>query len=145
MSITARPVTRHHRAPKALTIALWTAQALLFVAFGMAGVMKSTMPVEQVSQNMAWVQRFSPGVVRFIGISELCGAIGVLVPTLTRIAPVVTPLAAWGLTTMMILATGHHAMNNEAGVIPIPLFLGVLAAFVGWGRWKKAPIAPRVR
>jgi uncharacterized membrane protein YphA (DoxX/SURF4 family) len=138
-------MTTNQRTSKALNIALWTAQVVLFVAFGMAGVMKSTMPVEQLSQNMAWVPRFSPGVVRFIGISELCGAIGVLVPSITRIAPPVTPLAALGLTAVMILAAGHHAMNNEAGVIPIPLFLGVLAAFVGWGRWKKAPIAPRVR
>jgi len=110
---------------------------------GIAGVMKSTMPVEQLSQSMAWAPRFSPGVVRFIGISELCGAIGVLVPSLTRIKPVLTPLAALGLGTMMILAAGHHTMSNEATVIPIPLCSGALAAFVVWGWWKKAPIAAR--
>jgi uncharacterized membrane protein len=128
---------------KGLNIALWIVQVLLFAAFAMAGVMKSTAPIAELAQKMTWVPRLSPATVRFIGVSELCGAIGLLLPSLSRIKPRLTPLAALGIVTIMVLAAGHHAMNGEAKLIPINLVLGGLALFVAWGRWKKAPIAAR--
>jgi putative oxidoreductase len=128
---------------KGLNIALWVVQFLLFAAFGMAGFMKATAPISELSKNMPWVPRFSPGMVRFIGIAELCGALGMILPSLSRIKPMLTPLAGLGLTVVMVLAAGHHLMNGEAKMAPIPLALGALAAFVAWGRWTKAPITPR--
>jgi hypothetical protein len=66
-----------------------------------------------------------------------------LLPSLTRIKPALTPAAASGLLTIMVLAAGHHVANGEAKLLPIHFVLGGMAAFVAWGRWKKAPIAPR--
>jgi hypothetical protein len=126
-----------------LNIALWVVQFLLFAAFAMAGVMKSTAPIAELSKNMTWVPRFSTGMVRFIGVAELLGGLGMILPSLSRIKPMLTPLAALGLTVVMFLAAGHHLMNGEAKMAPVPLVLAGLAVFVGWGRWKKAPITPR--
>ncbi len=77
---------------KTLNIALWVAQVLLAAMFLMAGIMKATQPIEELSQSMTWVNDFSAGMVRFIGISELLGGIGLLLPALLRIKPIFTPL-----------------------------------------------------
>ena len=79
-------------------------------------------------------------LVRFIGISELLGAVGLILPALTKIKPLLTPLAALGLLTIMILAMGFHVSRGEAGTLPFNIVLGGLAAFVAWGRTSKAPI-----
>lgn len=70
---------------KALHISLWIAQVILAAMFLMAGVMKSTQPIEQLGASMSWVNDFSAGMVGFIGISELLGGIGLLLPALLRI------------------------------------------------------------
>ena len=83
------------RPSRGLTIALWIAQLLLFGGFGSAGLMKSTMPLDQLAAMMPWAGDVPGRLVRFIGLSELAGAIGVLLPAMTRIRPGLTPLAAW--------------------------------------------------
>lgn len=137
-SSSAAPTT----SSKGLRIALWVAQVLLAALFGMAGLMKSTAPIESLAEQMAWVSRHSAGLVRFIGVSELLGAIGLIVPALTRIKPVLTPVAAAALVLVMGLAAGEHLLNAEPGAL-FNLIVGGLAAFVAWGRFLKAPIAPR--
>jgi putative oxidoreductase len=127
---------------KALHVALWVAQVLLFAAFGMAGFMKLTTPIPDLAQKMAWVTAV-PHLVRFIGAAELAGALGMLLPSITRIRPGLTALAGLGLTTIMILAMAFHVSRGEASVTPANLVLGGLAAFVAWGRFRKAPIEPR--
>jgi uncharacterized membrane protein len=74
MSMTVGPATTNARESNGLNFAVWIAQVLSFMAFGMAGVMKPTMLVDQLSRSMAWVPRFSAAVVRFNGVAELCGA-----------------------------------------------------------------------
>lgn len=128
---------------KALHIALWVVQVMLAFAFGMAGVMKSTQPIDALRTSMAWVAAVPPGMVRFIGMSEFLGAIGILLPALTRIKPRLTPLAAVGLALIMGMAIVFHLTRGEANLTGIPFTLGLLAAFVAWGRFRKAPIAPR--
>jgi len=125
-----------------VSLLLWIAQLLLAVAFGMAGSMKTFTPIEALAQQMPWVARM-PELIRFIGISELAGAAGMILPALTRIKPSLTPLAAWGLVVIMILATIFHGARGEWSAVPATIVLGLLAAFVGWGRTRKAPIAPR--
>jgi uncharacterized membrane protein YphA (DoxX/SURF4 family) len=141
----AKSLARHDApAPsKALNAGLWVAQSLLFVMFGMAGFMKATAPIEELAKNMTWVVRFSPEFVRFVGLSELSGAIGLILPAVTRIKPMLTPLAALGIAVIMVLAAGHHLLNGEAPFAPVNLALGGVAAFVAWGRFRKAPILPR--
>jgi putative oxidoreductase len=122
-----------------LAIALWIAQILLALVFGFAGCMKLLTPIEELAKNAAWI-RNSEVLIRFIGISEVAGALGMLLPSLTRIKPKLTSLAAVGLFIIMILATGFHLMRGEARFAPMTVALGALAAFVAWGRFRKAPI-----
>ena len=124
-----------------MNILLWLVQILLACAFGMAGVMKSTQPVDVLAANgIAWAPQIPLALVRFIGISEFLGAVGLILPALTKVKPFLTPLAALGLLTIMILAMGFHVSRGEAGALPINMVLGGLAAFVAWGRTSKAPI-----
>ena len=129
-------------APKALHIGLWVAQALLAFAFIAAGAMKTFTPIEQLGQGQAWMSEM-PWLVRFIGISELLGGIGVVLPGITKILPRLVGYAALGLTVVMILAVGFHVMQNDAAHPGPAIVLGLLAAFVTWGRLSRAPIASR--
>jgi uncharacterized membrane protein YphA (DoxX/SURF4 family) len=126
-----------------LHIALWIVQVLLALAFGMAGFMKLTAPVAELAQKMIWPGAVPPALVRFIGASELLGAIGLVLPAATRIRPGLTALAGAGLTLVMVLAAVFHLSRGEAKMLPINLVIGGLAAFVAWGRARRAPIAPR--
>ena len=82
-----------------------------------------------------------PGSMRLAFVACL-GAIGLIVPQLTRIRPLLTPLAAAGLAVIMVLAGGFHVMRHEPGLMVNVVFCA-LCAFVAWGRWKAAPIDPR--
>jgi uncharacterized membrane protein YphA (DoxX/SURF4 family) len=125
------------------TIALWIVQLLLAAAFGTAGAMKLTMPVPELVQQMAWAGDVPPWLVRFIGLSELAGAVGLVLPAATRMAPGLTPVAALGLVVVMLLAAAFHVVRGEFGALPINMTLGALAAFVAWGRTRKAPVHAR--
>jgi uncharacterized membrane protein YphA (DoxX/SURF4 family) len=127
-----------------LRIALWTVQILLALAFLGAGTMKLTTPVpDLVGMGMWYADDAGGWLIRFIGLSETLGAIGLVLPAATRILPWLTPLAAAGLTTIMVLAMGTHASAGEWGALPVNAVLGGLAAFVAWGRAVKAPIPAR--
>jgi hypothetical protein len=78
-----------------------------------------------------------------IGVCELLGAVGLILPSATRVLPVLTPVAASALTLVMVLAAGTHFSYGELPVIGVNVVLGGLAAFVAWGRFRRAPIAPR--
>jgi putative oxidoreductase len=123
--------------------ALWGAQLLLALAFGMAGVMKMTMPLPQLVEQMVWPGALPPLLVRFIGASELAAAIGLVLPSATRVRPSLTPLAAAGLVLVMVLALVFHIFRGEWFAIPINASLGALAGFVAWGRSRKSVIVAR--
>ena len=128
-----------------LRVALWTVQILLALTFLMAGFMKATTPIDELVGMGMWFAPTAGGVlVRFIGVSEILGAIGLVAPAATRILPWLTPLAAALLATEMVLAMGTHASAGEWGNLPVNLVLGGLAAFVAWGRTVKAPIPARI-
>jgi uncharacterized membrane protein YphA (DoxX/SURF4 family) len=130
-------------APKAWNITLWVVQGLLAVMFGIAGFMKLTMPIAELTEKMVWPGAAPSALVRFIGLSELAAAIGLIAPAATRIKPVLTPLAGVGLVIVMLFAAIFHITRGELGALPTNLVLGALAAFVAWGRFRKAPIPPR--
>ncbi|MFH9550731.1 DoxX family protein [Streptomyces sp. NPDC017435] len=110
-------------------------QAVLAVMFAMAGVMKSTQPKDKLVEKLPWVADFSPGTVRFIGIVEFAGALGLILPAATDIATVLTPLAAVGLGIAMLLAAAYHARKKEFPPIGLNAVLLILAALVAWGRF----------
>lgn len=124
---------------KALHIGLWVAQVLLAAAVGMAGFMKMTAPIEQLAQNgMSFVTHYQPGTVRFIGITEVLAALGLILPSALRILPKLTALAAAGVSVLMLLAAQYHLSNNESAIATFVLF--AIAVFIAWGRFKQAPI-----
>ena len=126
-----------------MKIALWLIQILLALVFFMAGLGKVSTPYNELAQQMAWVADASPGLVVFIGVAEIAGALGLILPAITRILPWLTPLAAAGLSVIMILASGLHLIRGEFGNIIANLIILALAAFVAYGRWKLVPIEAR--
>lgn len=129
---------------KTLHIALWAAQILLALAFGFFGFTKATGDLDTMAQMMTWIPSVPAAFVRSIGIAEILGAIGLILPSLTRIRPMLTPLAAMGLVTIQVLAIALHAVRGEtAFTIGLNLPLLALAVFVMWGRGRKLPIAAR--
>ena len=136
MTTVATRSTRMH-------LLLWIAQALLALLFAGAGLTKVITPMGDLAQSLPYTAELPEWLVRFIGISEVAGALGLILPALARMLPGLTPLAALGLCTVMVLATFFHLIRAEFSAMPITLVLGAVAAFVAWGRWAKAPIAPR--
>lgn len=125
---------------KTLNISLWIGQGLLAILFLMAGAMKSTQPIEQLATSLPWVAEVPSALVRFIGISEVLGGIGLLLPAMLRIQPKLTVYAAIGIAIIMVLALIFHIMKGEYPVIGMNILLGAIAVFVAWGRTKKIPI-----
>jgi putative oxidoreductase len=128
---------------KGLNIGLWVAQVLLAAMFCGVGYMKAFMPLDQIAKIFVWVPAVPAGLVRFIGFAELAGALGLILPSATRILPKLTPLAALGLATVVLLGAGLHFSRGEGALTPTNFVLAALAIFVVWGRSKKAPILPR--
>jgi len=105
----------------------------------MAGYMKVSQPISQLSAMLPFAAQVPEGLVRFIGAAELAGALGLILPAATRILPVLTPLAASGLLLIMVLAAGFHISRGEISNLPVNAVLGSLAAFIAWGRFNKPP------
>lgn len=125
---------------KAINITLWIAQGLLAVMFIMAGVMKATQPLEALEQSLPWVTSTPLGLVRFIGVSELLGGLGLLLPSVFKFKTFLTVWAAYGLALVMVLAAVFHASRGEFSAIGMNVVLIAILLFVVWGRKKKAPI-----
>jgi hypothetical protein len=117
-----------------MTYALWIVQGLLALLFLFAGGMKLVLPVETLTAQMPLAGLF----VRFIGVAEVLGAVGLILPGLLRIRPGLTPLAAAGLVILMIGATVFTLAYAGAVLALIPVVVGLLAAFVAYGRWRLA-------
>ena len=119
--------------------ALWVVQGLLALLFLFAGGIKLVLPLEQLAGPMPL-----PGVfLRFIGVAEVLGAIGLILPGLLRVRPGLTPLAAAGLVIIMIGATAVTLAGGDVVLALIPFVVGLLAAFVAYGRGRLAPLRGR--
>ena len=138
----SRPQPRGHRG---LHIALWVVQVLLALLFVGAGFAKMATPLPELAQSLPYTADLPAALVRFIGASEIAGALGLLLPSMLRVFPILTPLAGAGLSVVMALATLFHLSRGETSAIGITVLLAVLAGFVAWGRWVAASIAPRGR
>ena len=131
------------RPSKALHVGLWVVQGLLGAMFLAVGAMKATQPIAVLVDTLGWPAAVPPALVRVIGVAEFLGGLGLILPAATRVKPMLTPLAAVGLATVLLFATMFHISRGELGALPLPLVLGAVAAFIAWGRAAKAPIAPR--
>jgi DoxX-like protein len=123
------------RSTKRINALLWTVQALLALVFLFAGGMKLALPAAMLRGPVPLPVAF----LKFIGVMEVLGAIGLVLPSLLRIRPGLTPLAALGLVIIMIGATTVTLLGGLLAPAVVPLVVGVLASLVAYGRWRVAP------
>ena len=114
---------------------LWIAQGVLALLFLFAGVSKLVLPIEAMAGPVAFPGWF----LRFIGIVETLGAIGLILPWLFMIRPELTPLAASGLVIVMIGATAVTLIGGMGAAAFMPFGIGALAAWVAYGRTRLTP------
>ena len=120
-----------------MDVALWIVQGLLAVVYLAAGGLKVVRPRERLvaSGNFDWMKDTSDVGVKAVGLVEVLGALGVVLPWLTGIAPVLTPVAAAGLVAVQVGALRVHLLRNERRPLPANVLLLLLAAFVAVGRF----------
>jgi uncharacterized membrane protein len=121
-----------------MNVVLWIIQGLLAALFLFAGGSKFVMPPEVLTAGPPPLPLL---FIRFIGVCEVLGAIGLILPSLLRIRTGLTPLAAAGLVIIMMGATVVTVIGIGVAMALVPLIVGALAATVAYGRWRLSPIA----
>ncbi|MCO6004026.1 DoxX family protein [Actinoallomurus purpureus] len=114
---------------------MWIVQAILAAMFAMSGLGKVLQSKDKLAGKYPWMQDVSQSTVRFIGVTELLGAIGLIVPAATGIAPVLTPIAWTGLAVIVVLGAAMHIRRKEPSGVAVTAVLFVLTALVAWGRF----------
>src|SRR5262245_32860667 len=123
---------------KRLNAALWIVQGILAALFLFAGSTKLILPIEVLVSMGSPNQIVLPGwFLRFIGVAEVLGAIGLILPRLLRMRPRLTPLAAMGLVIIMIGATLLTLATDGLAPALLPMVVGFLASFVAYRRWTE--------
>jgi uncharacterized membrane protein len=123
-----------------MNTALWILQGVLACAFLGLGILKITQPKEKLGHNMGWVNDFASGTVKTIGLLEVFAGIGLILPAVLDIAPMLTALAAIGLVALMVGAGITHARRKELPLIVPTLVLAAVAAVAAWGRLGPYPL-----
>ncbi|MDT0445012.1 DoxX family protein [Streptomyces johnsoniae] len=118
-----------------MNVLLWIVQAVLAAMFAMSGLAKTVQPKDKQAAKYPWIEDVSLSTVRFIGGTELLGAIGLIVPAATGIASVLAPVAATGLAALMLFAAAVHIRREEPSGVVVTAVLFALAALVAWGRF----------
>ena len=126
-----------------MNIAIWVVQVLLAIFFILFGFMKAFLPIDSIADQMSFVLDVPEALVRFIGVAEIAGALGLILPAITRILPWLTIAAAGGLGTIMILAFIFGVSRGEIPNAVINIVVLALLAFIAYGRWKLVPISAR--
>jgi uncharacterized membrane protein len=119
-----------------VNVVLWIVQALLALAFAFSGLSKLTQPRQAlIDRGMAYVEDLPQPLVKVIGTLEVLGAIGLVAPAWTGVAPVLTPIAAVGFMALMVGAMVTHLRRGERTMVAANGLLFLLAAFIAWGRF----------
>jgi len=120
-----------------MNIALWITAGLLAAAFLVSGTLKLILSKEKLAAapGGGWTEDFSAGAVKAIGVLEVLAAVGLILPAVLDVVPVLVPVAATGLVLLMIGAAITHLRRHETKVIAANLAYIVLAGFVVWGRF----------
>jgi uncharacterized membrane protein YphA (DoxX/SURF4 family) len=119
-----------------MNLALWIVAIVLAVVFAGSGLMKQLVPKDKLAAaGQGWAQDYSQGSIRLIGLAEILGAIGIVLPAAVHIAPILVPLAAVGLALVMVGAAVVHARRGESMNVAVNVVLIALAIFVAWGRF----------
>lgn len=118
-----------------MTVILWIVQALLAALFALSGLSKAIQPRDELAGMYPWMLDVSATTLRFIGVLEMLGAIGLILPAAIEVAPILTPIAAAALGTMMLFAAAMHVRRGEPSAVRNTAILVALATFVAWGRF----------
>ncbi|MET7400319.1 DoxX family protein [Dactylosporangium sp. NPDC005572] len=125
---------------------LWALQVLWGFFFAGSGFGKVLLYdgvlYAQAPRAVAWYAAVPQPLIVFIGVCEVLGGVGLILPAITRVRPKLTPLAAAGLALTMLLAAGFHLMRGEYALVPANLVLGAVAGFIAVGRSHLRPLAP---
>lgn len=123
-----------------MNVALWVVAGVLAAAFLSSGGFKLSQPKDAMAAaGQGWVEGFPAGQVKAIGALEVLAAVGLILPALLGIVPMLVPLAASGLFLLMIGAMTTHARRNERPQTGINVVLATMAVFVAWGRFGPYP------
>lgn len=118
-----------------MDVALWVASGVLAALTMVAGLTKALQPKDRLHEmGLTYVEDFSAGFIRALGWAEILGAVALILPVLTGIAPVLAPVAAICLAVTMVGAVVVHLRRGETAKIGMPMVLLALAVFVTWGR-----------
>ena len=120
-----------------MNIVLWVAQILLAIAFLVSGITKAIRPSEKLRAGFPELQ---PGVIRLVAVAEVLGALGLILPGVTGIAPALTPVAAAGLAIIMVGAVVTHARRHEVKSVVVNVVLLALTVVVAVGRFGLFPL-----
>jgi uncharacterized membrane protein YphA (DoxX/SURF4 family) len=131
------------RPAKALPISLWVVQVLLALVFAGTGLWKLFTPVPVLAEMIPWAGQVPEAFLYATAVIDLCGGVGILLPSLTRIKPGLAVLAALGCAALQVCAIVFHVSRGEVANTPFNFLLVALSLFVFWGRWHRAPIPPR--
>jgi hypothetical protein len=143
MTNTTAQIARDARPSKFLHVSLWIVQALMFLTFAGTGLWKLLTPIPKLAAMIPWAGQVPEAFLYLTGLVDLCGGLGILLPSVTRIKPGLTPRAALGCAGLQVCAIIFHVARGEAANTPFNVLLVLLSIFVYWGRHSKAPIQPR--
>lgn len=141
--IASTPPASATRPSKGLNIGLWIVQSLLALTLVGGGLWKLATPIPELAAKMPWMGQVSPSFLYVTAVFDILGGLGVFLPSVTRIKPGLTVLAALGCVALMAAAIVFHFSRGEAAKTPFNFLLVALSLFVAWGRRAKAPIESR--
>lgn len=124
---------------KVINILLWIAQVLIALTLLWAAYAKLIQPIEETAKMLPWALG-NPGLLKFTGIIDLLGGVGIILPSALKIQPKLTVWAAYGVVLLMMAGSVFHIMRGEASIIGMNIVIIVFAIFIAWGRTSKAPI-----
>ena len=122
-----------------MLVFLWVAEIVMALLYFGLGVMRLVQPYPKLVRVLRWPADFPAWAVKLIGVAEILGAVGLLLPAATDVAPVLTPIAASALAVMMALAVAVHLRRGERHRVALPAILGLVNIFVAIGRFGPYP------
>lgn len=143
MNAMTPPLHGSVRQSRVLPVGLWVVQALLALTFAGTGLWKLMTPVPALAAMIPWAGQVPVAFLDATAVIDLCGGLGIVLPSLTRIKPGLTVLAALGCAALQVSAIVFHVSRGEAANTPFNFLLVALSLFVFWGRRYRAPIRSR--
>lgn len=122
-----------------MNIALWIVASVFGIAYVAGGIIKLTMPYEKYAAKLHWPQDFTPANVRFMGVLEVLGGIGLVLPALVGVAPVLVPIAASCMALYMAGAVTERMRRGEYKELLGDLLFLAAMVFIAWGRFGIEP------